>query len=227
MTTKAVKPVKSGIKPTIDFTVPILSAYRRKPIIKMEANKFADLDVDLMPIEAMRSIIQTIKVQVLIEQAQRQENVPLADDIMNVLRTPEFNRNPETKELVKSGPEQSPTAKSRVMKERRIANNIRLLIEQAWDDIDEQIGPDEKLAAEELPFELTLKADDAIWLAEQMIQHYEVDYLGTSFHVVEAHDLFTELLNEATPLWKAYETGSDGKEEELDEEEPEVKSKKK
>lgn len=219
MTTPAQKPIKTGIKPTLDFHIPVLTIHRRQPIIRIKANNFIDLETDKLNEDTMRGILDTIKSQVLVEKLQKREVVYLYEDIIAVLEMPELERDSKSKEptLKKNG---QGKAKSRAMKDRRRGNRIKALIEDAWDILDETLEGDDGLIVEEMPITITLKADDAVFLCEQMLQYYEVDYIGASFHVVDAHDIFTDLKAKAEPLWSEYVSGKD---EESEKEEPKKK----
>ena len=214
---KAQKKVVTGNKPTIEVVLPLITAYARKPIIAIGGNMFAKLDIDSISEEDLRIMLNNFKAQVKEQLANKRESLPLAEDVLMVLRMQEIERDDKEKPKLKEGLT-TPTVFD--IKERRRMNRIKVTIEEAWDSLEEELLADDDFEGDldEEPVEgmsigITLKCDDAKFLAERMIRYYEKDCTGTSFHIVEAHDIFTDLKNEATKLYDAYRTGKEEKKE--------------
>ena len=209
--TKSQRKVKSGNKPIIKVDLPLLISLSRKPIVQIVGNKFAEVDIDKLSVEHMKSVLTQAKSQVKKELENKQEKVAIGFEVMSYLSSPAFDRE-ENGDLIRRGEKKAITMVIRDIHDRRRINRIKNLLEEAWTTLENELSGEEDL--EENPVELraiklTLVADDAKFLAEGMIQYYEKDYTGTSFHIVEAHDLFIELKNRATELMDDYNSGKE------------------
>jgi len=206
MAPKAQKAIKTGRKPLITFELPEFIARKRKPTVHLRANIFADFDPENMSFEDMKSIFLGLKSQVEAELALRREHVFCGLDVLVLLETPRIARDKEGKRL--KNPDGSFKSIERSIKERRIFNRVRGAIEDSWDAIEDGQKEGDDTPIEDHSVMITIKADDAVFLCEQMIRFYE-ESSGTSFHIVEAYDLFVKIKKEAAERWEAYETGRD------------------
>jgi len=213
---KAQKPLKTGIKPTIEIVLPVLIAFQRKPYVPIVGNPFADIKIDSLTLKIAQGILQNVQNQVKKVLLTKQEKFSLALDIIEYCHSPEIERDGDDSPI--KNYEGKATAIVRDIKERRRIRTIEMSIEEAWINLESELL-EEGISEDELDNEpaetrkigITLKADDALFLAEQMLRHYEKDYVGTSSHVIEAHDLFIDLKNESTILWDAYVSGKEDK----------------